>query len=93
MLDNAIERLSLSNATAADLEAAAKKSACRYARMPQSAALICANDIASSRSYIEGIAIQNQTKGRICGLIPIDERLILQADCGGILLLKITPAA
>lgn len=54
---------------------------------------IRANDIALSRSYIDGISIQNQLKGRICALIPSGESLIVQIDCGGTLLAEITPAA
>jgi molybdate transport system ATP-binding protein len=54
---------------------------------------IRANDIALSRSYIDGISIQNQIKGRICALIPSGESLIVQIDCGGTLLSEITPGA
>lgn len=43
---------------------------------------IRANDIALSRSYIDGISIQNQIRGRICALIPSGESLIVQVDCG-----------
>jgi len=52
-----------------------------------------ANDIVLSRSYIEGISIQNQIKGRICALIPSGDSLIVQVDCGGTLLVEITPGA
>ncbi|WP_347986783.1 ATP-binding cassette domain-containing protein [Methylomonas sp. AM2-LC] len=54
---------------------------------------IRANDIALSRSYINGISIQNQVKGRICTLIPCGESIIAQIDCGGTLLAEITPGA
>jgi len=54
---------------------------------------IRANDIALSRSYIDGISIQNQIKGRICALIPSGESLIVQVDCGTTLLAEITPGA
>ncbi len=54
---------------------------------------IRARDIALSRSYIEGISIQNQIKGRICALIPSGESVIVQVDCGGTLLVEITPGA
>ncbi|MGD0958927.1 MAG: ATP-binding cassette domain-containing protein [Methylomonas sp.] len=54
---------------------------------------IRASDIALSRSYIEGISIQNQLKGRICALIPSGESLIVQVDCGGALLVEITLGA
>ena len=54
---------------------------------------IRANDIALSRSYISGISIQNQIRGRICALIPSGESLIVQVDCGGTLLAEITPGA
>lgn len=59
----------------------------------QTQVLIRANDIALSRSYISGISIQNQIKGRICALIPSGESLIVQVDCGGTLLAEITPGA
>jgi molybdate transport system ATP-binding protein len=54
---------------------------------------IRAKDIALSRSYISGISIQNQIKGRICALIPSGESIIVQIDCGGTLLSEITPGA
>ena len=54
---------------------------------------IRANDIALSRYYIDGISIQNQIKGRVCALIPSGESLIVQVDCGGALLVEITPGA
>lgn len=54
---------------------------------------IRANDIALSRAYIDGISIQNQLKGRICAIIPSGESLIVQVDCGGTLLVEITPGA
>jgi len=54
---------------------------------------IRANDIALSRSYISGISIQNQIRGRICALIPSGESLIVQVDYGGTLLAEITPGA
>ncbi|MDD5412170.1 MAG: ATP-binding cassette domain-containing protein [Methylobacter sp.] len=54
---------------------------------------IRANDIALSRSYIDGISIQNQIKGRICALILSGESLIVQIDCGSTLLAEITPGA
>ena len=54
---------------------------------------IRANDIALSRSYINGISIQNQIRGRICALIPSGESLIVQIDCGGTLLAEVTPGA
>lgn len=54
---------------------------------------IRANDIALSRSYISGISIQNQIRGRICALIPSGESLIVQIDCGGTLLAEVTPGA
>ncbi|MDD5269234.1 MAG: ATP-binding cassette domain-containing protein [Methylococcales bacterium] len=54
---------------------------------------IRAKDIALSRSYINGISIQNQIRGRICALIPSGESLIVQVDCGSTLLAEITPGA
>jgi molybdate transport system ATP-binding protein len=59
----------------------------------QSQVSIRANDIALSRSYINGISIQNQLKGQICALIPSGESLIVQIDCGRTLLAEITPGA
>ncbi|TRW89632.1 molybdenum ABC transporter ATP-binding protein [Candidatus Methylobacter oryzae] len=54
---------------------------------------IRAKDIALSRSYIDGISIQNQIKGRICALIASGESMIVQVDCGTTLLAEITPGA
>jgi molybdate transport system ATP-binding protein len=54
---------------------------------------IRAKDIALSRCYIDGISIQNQIKGRICALIPSEESIIVQVDCGGALLVEITQGA
>ena len=54
---------------------------------------IRAKDIALSRSYISGISIQNQIRGRVCALIPSGESLIVQVDCGSTLLAEITPGA
>jgi molybdate transport system ATP-binding protein len=54
---------------------------------------IRANDIALSRGFIEGISIQNQIKGRICALIPGNDSVIVQIDCGCTLLAEITPGA
>jgi len=54
---------------------------------------IRAGDVALSRSYINGISIQNQIKGQICALIPSGESIIVQIDCGGTLLAEITPGA
>ena len=54
---------------------------------------IRAKDIALSRSYINGVSIQNQIRGRICALIPSGESLIVQVDCGRTLLAEITPGA
>ncbi len=54
---------------------------------------IRANDIALSRDYIRGISIQNQIKGRICALFPNGHSLIVQVDCGEILLVEITLGA
>ena len=54
---------------------------------------IRANDIALSRQYIDGISIQNQIKGRICALIPSENSMLVQVDCGGVLLAEITQGA
>jgi molybdate transport system ATP-binding protein len=55
--------------------------------------LICSNDIALSRHYLNGISIQNQIKGRIYALIPNGESIMVQVDCGATLLADITPGA
>lgn len=52
---------------------------------------IRAKDVALSHSYIDGISIQNQIKGRICALLLSGESLIVQIDCGTTLLAEITP--
>ncbi|PKD41668.1 molybdenum ABC transporter ATP-binding protein [Methylomonas sp. Kb3] len=65
----------------------------QFAIGSQSQVSIRANDIALSRAYIDGISIQNQIKGRICAIIPSGESLIVQVDCGGTLLVEITPGA
>ncbi|WP_150049654.1 ATP-binding cassette domain-containing protein [Methylomonas rhizoryzae] len=54
---------------------------------------IRANDIALSHHYIQGISIQNQIKGRVCAVIARGDSVIVQIDCGIILLAEITPAA
>lgn len=54
---------------------------------------VTAKRIALARAYIDGISIQNQIKGRICALIPNGESLLVQVDCGVILLVEITPGA
>ncbi len=54
---------------------------------------IRANDVALSRSYITGISIQNQIKGRICALISHQGGILVQIDCGSTLLAEITLAA
>ncbi len=52
-----------------------------------------ANDVALSLKYLDGISIQNQLKGRVCALIPNGESIIVQVDCGGVVLAEITPKA
>jgi molybdate transport system ATP-binding protein len=54
---------------------------------------IRASDIALSRNYIDGISIQNQIKGRICALIPFENSILVQIDCGGVLLAEVTQGA
>lgn len=54
---------------------------------------IRANDVALSCSYISGISIQNQVKGRICALIPQDDGILVQIDCGSTILAEITRGA
>lgn len=51
---------------------------------------ISSNDIALSRHYLEGISIQNQIKGQICALIPSQQGILVQVDCGSVLLAGIT---
>lgn len=65
----------------------------QFAIGSQTQVSIRANDIALARSYIDGISIQNQIKGRICALIPSGESMIVQVDCGVTLLAEITPGA
>ena len=54
---------------------------------------IRANDIALSKQYISGISIQNQIKGRICALIPHQDGILVQIDCGSTLIAEITRGA
>lgn len=54
---------------------------------------IRAKDIALADRFIDGISIQNQIKGRICVLIPSGDSVIVQIDCGCILLAEITLGA
>jgi molybdate transport system ATP-binding protein len=54
---------------------------------------IRANDVALSRSYISGVSIQNQIKGRICALIPNNDGILVQIDCGFTILAEITRGA
>ncbi|MDD2725187.1 MAG: ATP-binding cassette domain-containing protein [Methylovulum sp.] len=51
---------------------------------------IPANEIALSRTYLPGISIQNQIKGRICALIPHGNGMLVQIDCGKTWLAGIT---
>ena len=55
--------------------------------------VIRANDVALSRNYLAGISIQNQVKGRICALIPNNESVLVQIDCGWTILAEITRGA
>jgi molybdate transport system ATP-binding protein len=66
-----------------------------FALGAQAQVSIRASDIALSRSYIDGISIQNQIKGRVCALIPSvnGESMIVQVDCGAALLVEITHGA
>ncbi|MGZ8225808.1 MAG: molybdenum ABC transporter ATP-binding protein [Methylococcaceae bacterium] len=50
---------------------------------------VSANDIALSHDYLSGISIQ-KIKGRICTLIPSEQRMLVQIDCGNVLLVGIT---
>ena len=50
-------------------------------------------DIALSRSYLTGISIQNQIKGRVCAIVPMGESVLVQVDCGSTLLAGVTPRA
>ena len=49
-----------------------------------------AREIGISRRFLPGISIQNQIKGRICALIPIGDSMLVQVDCGTVLLAEIT---
>ncbi|PPD39410.1 MAG: molybdenum ABC transporter ATP-binding protein [Methylobacter sp.] len=51
---------------------------------------IPAHEIALSRTYLPGISIQNQVKGRICALIPHGNGILVQIDCGKTWLAGIT---
>lgn len=55
--------------------------------------VIRANDVALSRTYLTGISIQNQVKGRICALIPNNHGMLVQIDCGWTILAEITLGA
>jgi molybdate transport system ATP-binding protein len=55
--------------------------------------VIRANDVALSRTYLTGISIQNQVKGRICALIPNNDVILVQIDCGSTILAEITRGA
>ena len=52
-----------------------------------------ANDIALSNYYLSGISIQNQIKGRVCALIPHNNSILVQIDCGWTVLAEITQGA
>jgi molybdate transport system ATP-binding protein len=49
--------------------------------------------VALSRNYISGISIQNQVKGQICALIPNNDSMLVQIDCGWTILAEITLGA
>lgn len=48
------------------------------------AVTLSSNEIALSRGYIAGISMQNQIKGRICALIPAENGILVQIDCGNV---------
>ena len=52
-----------------------------------------ARDVSLSRRYLGDISIQNQIKGRISALIPIGDNMLVQIDCGAVLLAEITRKA
>lgn len=52
--------------------------------------IISSNDIALSRNYLPGISIQNQINGQICALIASKNGVLVQVDCGTVLLAGIT---
>lgn len=61
--------------------------------LPRGAAVnvaISSNDIALSRHYIDGISIQNQIHGRICAIIPNENNVLVQVDCGNTWLVRIS---
>lgn len=51
------------------------------------------NDIALSVHPVEGISIQNQIKGRVCAVIPGEDRVVIQIDVGTTLVAEITRRA
>lgn len=55
--------------------------------------VIRANDVALSRTYLTGISIQNQIRSKICALIPYNDSILIQIDCGSTILAEITRGA
>ena len=51
------------------------------------------SDVALAKSYICGVSIQNQIKGRVCAIIPSGDKMFVQIDCGVTLLAEITSRA
>jgi molybdate transport system ATP-binding protein len=43
---------------------------------------VSAHEISLSHQYLSGISIQNQIKGRICAVIPNENGMLIQIDCG-----------
>lgn len=51
------------------------------------------NDIALSTHPVKGISIQNQIKGKVCAVIPREDRAVIQIDVGTTLVAEITRRA
>ncbi|CAI8842642.1 molybdenum ABC transporter ATP-binding protein [Methylocaldum szegediense] len=51
------------------------------------------SDIALSTQPVKGISIQNQIKGRVCAVIPREDRVVIQIDVGTTLIAEITRRA
>lgn len=50
-------------------------------------------DIALSLRPVPGISIQNQIKGRVCAVVPLADRTLVQVDAGAVLLADVTQRA
>ncbi len=50
-------------------------------------------DIALSHRPVPGISIQNQIRGRVCAVVPLADRALVQVDAGAVLLADVTQRA